>query len=127
MKRIDVVKKGERWIGQSGGRQVAAAPTKAEAVRKIARVAKADPQPVTVKIHKQNGRIQEERTYPGRADPRRSKGQARRPLALPDSCTASNRRPRYPRSATTSFPLVGLPASVSIQSINRLVYCSSPI
>jgi Uncharacterized protein conserved in bacteria (DUF2188) len=74
MKRIDVVKKGERWIGQSGGRQVAAAPTKAEAVRKTARVAKADPQPVTVKIHKQNGRIQEERTYPGRADPRRSKG-----------------------------------------------------
>lgn len=74
MKRIDVVKKGERWVGQAGRQEVAAASTKTEAVRRTARVAKADPQPVTVKIHKENGRIQEERTYPGKADPRRSKG-----------------------------------------------------
>ena len=28
----------------------------------------------SVKIHKENGRIQEERTYPGKKDPRKSKG-----------------------------------------------------
>lgn len=74
MKRIDVVRKGKQWVGESGKRQVVVAPTKAEAVRKTAKAAKADPQPVTVKIHKLDGQIQEERTYPRKADPRRSKG-----------------------------------------------------
>jgi hypothetical protein len=76
MKRIDVVKKYDQWVGESGGRTVRGtrAPRKDEAVRNTARVAKADSQPVTVKIHKENGRIQEERTYPRKADPRRSKG-----------------------------------------------------
>jgi hypothetical protein len=74
MKRIDVVKKGAEWIAESGSAVVARAPTKVEAVRDTARVARADPQPVTVKIHKENGRIQEERTYPRAADPPRSKG-----------------------------------------------------
>ena len=74
MKRIDVVKKGEQWVGESGGKAVTRAPTKADAVKRTAAVARADKQPVTVKIHKENGRIQEERTYPGSADPKRSKG-----------------------------------------------------
>ncbi len=76
MKRIDVVKKGEKWIGQSGGRTVrnTGAPTKQAAVKNTAGVAKRAPQPVTVKIHKEKGGIQEERTYPRSADPRRSKG-----------------------------------------------------
>lgn len=75
MKRIDVVKKGSGWVGQTkSGQAVAKAPTKAEAVKKTAKVAKADPQPVTVKIHKLDGKIQEERTYPRAADPRGSKG-----------------------------------------------------
>lgn len=76
MKRIDVVKKGSEWVGETGKSRkvVARAPTKVRAVQKTARVAKADPKPVTVKIHKQKGPIQEERTYPRRADPRRSKG-----------------------------------------------------
>ena len=76
MKRIDVVKKNDQWVGESGGRTVPGtrAPRKDEAVRNTARVARAGSQPVTVKIHKENGRIQEERTYPGKADPRRSKG-----------------------------------------------------
>ena len=76
MKRIDVVKKNDQWVGQSGGRTVSGtkAPRKEDAVRNTARVARADSQPVTVKIHKENGRIQEERTYPSTADPHRSKG-----------------------------------------------------
>jgi hypothetical protein len=74
MKRIDVVKRGDRWIGESAKQTVASGRTKEEAVRNTARVAKADPGDVTVKIHKTNGRIQEERTYPRSADPRRSKG-----------------------------------------------------
>lgn len=75
MKRIDVVKQGEAWVGKtSAGGVVSRAPTKVEAVRKTAAVAKADPQAVTVKIHKQNGRFQEERTYPSKADPRSTRG-----------------------------------------------------
>jgi hypothetical protein len=76
MKRIDVVKRGPEWVAETGKSKkvVARAPTKVRAVKKTARAAKADRQPVTVKIHKQKGQIQEERTYPRRADPRRSKG-----------------------------------------------------
>jgi hypothetical protein len=74
MKRIDVVKKGNEWVGETGGRKVTSAPTKQEAVKKTAAEAKRDPEPVSVKIHKEDGRIQEERTYPRSADPRSSKG-----------------------------------------------------
>lgn len=74
MKRIDVVKRGDEWVGKTQREVVARAPTKAEAVRKTARVARANPEPTTVKIHTEKGRIQEERTYPRRADPRKSKG-----------------------------------------------------
>ena len=80
MKRIDVVKKRDGWAGQSGGRTVpnTKAPTKAEAVRKTAAVAKKGSRPVSARIHKADGKLQEERTYPRGADPRRSKGYARR-------------------------------------------------
>ena len=76
MKRIDVVKKKDGWAGQSGGRTVpnTKAPTKDKAVKKVAAAAKKDPQPVSVRIRKTDGKIQEERTYPRSADPRRSKG-----------------------------------------------------
>jgi Uncharacterized protein conserved in bacteria (DUF2188) len=75
MKRIDVSKKGNQWVAKTrSGETVARAPKKVDAVRRTARVAKADPKPVSVRIHKENGRIQEERTYPRKADPRRSKG-----------------------------------------------------
>jgi hypothetical protein len=50
------------------------APTKSEAVKNVAAAAKKDPQAVAVRIHKADGRIQEERTYPRSADPRKSKG-----------------------------------------------------
>ena len=54
VKRIDVVKKGEQWVGESGGKAVTRAPTKADAVKRTAAVARADKQPVTVKIHKES-------------------------------------------------------------------------
>src|SRR4051812_29343916 len=79
MKRIDVVKKGDGWAGESGGRTVS--NTKAETVRKTVAVAKQGSEPVSVRIHGVDGKIQEERTYPRSADPRRRKGYqlARRP------------------------------------------------
>lgn len=76
MKRMDIVKDKDGWKAESGGQTVRGtkAPTKAEAVKQTAARAKAAPEPVTVKIHKENGRIQEERTYPRSADPKSSKG-----------------------------------------------------
>jgi Uncharacterized protein conserved in bacteria (DUF2188) len=76
MKRIDVVKTNDGWRGESGGQTVRGtkAPTKAEAVKQTASVAHKAPEPVSVKIHNQNGRIAEERTYPSSADPHSSKG-----------------------------------------------------
>jgi Uncharacterized protein conserved in bacteria (DUF2188) len=74
MNRIDVVKRGNQWVGETGKakRVLARAPTKEAAVKKTAAVARKDPNAVSVKIHNVNGRIQEERTYPRAADPRRS-------------------------------------------------------
>lgn len=74
MKRIDVIKDGDGWVGKTKSETVARASTKVDAVKKTAAAAKKMPEAVTVKIHKENGRIQEERTYPGSADPKKSKG-----------------------------------------------------
>lgn len=76
MKRMDVVKKNGQWRAESNDRAVpgTSAKLKTDAVKKTAKKARANPEPVTVKIHKENGVIQEERTYPRKADPRRSKG-----------------------------------------------------
>lgn len=76
MKRMDVVKGDDGWKAESGGQTVRGtkAPTKAEAVKQTAAKARAAAEPVTVKIHKEDGRIQEERTYPRSADPKSSRG-----------------------------------------------------
>lgn len=76
MKRMDIVKKNDQWRAESGGRAVpgTSAPRKEDSVKKTAQKARASADPVSVKIHKENGRIQEERTYPRKADPRGSKG-----------------------------------------------------
>jgi hypothetical protein len=74
MKRIDVVKKANKWVGETKQGVVSQGKTKAEAIKNTAKVAKADPAPVSVKIHKEDGKIQEERTYPSSADPHKSKG-----------------------------------------------------
>ena len=75
MNRIDVVKKDDRWVGQStSGMAVASGRTKDEAVRATASYARQAGTPTSVRIHGRDGRIQEERTYPRGADPRSSRG-----------------------------------------------------
>lgn len=76
MKRMDVVKKNDQWRAESKGRAVpgTSARRKDDAVKKTAQKARATPEPVTVKIHKETGVIQEERTYPRKADPPKSEG-----------------------------------------------------
>lgn len=76
MKRMDLVKKGDEWKAQVGGKTVRGtkADTKEAAVRQTAEVARSSDEAVSVRIHKEDGSIQEERTYPRAADPRRSKG-----------------------------------------------------
>ena len=71
MKRVDISKKGNHWVGD---KVIAQSTKKVDAVRKTAKVAKKMPDAVTVKIHKMDGKIQEERTYPKSADPDKSKG-----------------------------------------------------
>jgi hypothetical protein len=76
MKRMNVVKKQGKWRAESQGRAVpgTSSKRKVDAVKKTAQKARANPDPVTVKIYKEKGGIQEERTYPRKADPRKSKG-----------------------------------------------------
>lgn len=76
MDRIDIVKTDDGWAGKSNGRTVpnTKAPTKAETVQKVAKAAKARPAATSVRIHKADGKLQEERTYPRAADPRKSPG-----------------------------------------------------
>jgi len=74
MKQIDVMKTNDRWVARSGGNVLVSASTKAQAVRDTTTAARRLGEPVSVRIHGLNGRIQEERTYPRVADPRRSRG-----------------------------------------------------
>jgi hypothetical protein len=52
MKRVDLVKKGKQWVAEGSGKAVPRGPIKAEAVKRTARAAKRDAEPVSVKIHK---------------------------------------------------------------------------
>lgn len=61
------------WKVKKGGKTVAKAHTKAEAVKGATKVARKQKR-ASVVIRKTNGRIQEERTYPRSSDPIRSKG-----------------------------------------------------
>jgi hypothetical protein len=74
MRRVDLSKKGGQWVASDGMQTIAAARTKEEAVRVTAQAARASAEPMSVRIHGLDGRIQEERTYPRSADPRRSRG-----------------------------------------------------
>jgi len=76
MKRIDIVKRGDRWVAErkGGGRVYVEGSTKAKAVSNAARKAQRDPRGVTIRIHGKDGKIQEERTYPRAADRGSSKG-----------------------------------------------------
>jgi hypothetical protein len=74
MDRWDLVKKSGQWYQEGDGKRVARGPRKEQAIQKTARAASRARQPVTLKIHKASGPIDEERTYPRGADPRKSKG-----------------------------------------------------
>ena len=52
MKRIDVTKKGDEWVAKSGSEIVAKASKKVDVVKATAKVARADPSPVSVRMHK---------------------------------------------------------------------------
>ena len=70
-----VTKSEKGWEGHREGKNHAMArgATKKEVVTEMIKVAKKH-QPSSLKIHKTDGRIQEERTYPRSTDPGRSRG-----------------------------------------------------
>lgn len=73
LKRTDIVYKKGHWIAERKGRQLDSAETKTELVERVAKKSGRS-RGTSVRIHKQNGQIQEERTYPRWADPVKSKG-----------------------------------------------------
>ncbi len=74
MDNYHITKEDDLWklTRQGGQRASLTAKTKAEAIEKTR--AFMESRSGSVKIHKQNGQIQEERTYPRSKDPRSSRG-----------------------------------------------------
>ncbi len=74
MDNYHLSKKGDNWTltREQGQRASITAPTKAEAIAKTREFM--SNKVGSVKIHKENGRFQEERTYQKSNDPRSSKG-----------------------------------------------------
>jgi hypothetical protein len=74
MDRYHITKKGEEWRFEKEGsdRAIRKADTKAEVVKEMQNFM--DDKTGSVKIHKENGLIQEERTYQRKDDPTKSKG-----------------------------------------------------
>ena len=72
--RYHLTKRKNEWRLEKAGsdRALVKAPTKAEAIQKTRHYMKT--RKGSVRIHKVNRKIQEERTYPRGADPRSSKG-----------------------------------------------------
>jgi len=72
--KFHLTKKGNEWKLEkaNSNRAVVKADTKAEAVQKMREYMQTHEG--SVRIHKEDGKIQEERTYPRSKDPRRSKG-----------------------------------------------------
>jgi hypothetical protein len=74
-KQWHLTKEDKQWVARDdAGRRRAGADTKDEAVRETADAARRSRDEASVVIHLQNGRFEEERTYPRSADPRSSKG-----------------------------------------------------
>jgi hypothetical protein len=74
--RIDIVRRGRYWVATS--KQLHKLPFrslfKRRVVAMVAAAARKSLEPISVRIHLANGRIEEERTYPHAADPSRSPG-----------------------------------------------------
>ena len=75
-KIYDVKKTEAGWegIARGGERASVTGPTKAEVVKRTTEIAKNSPMDTSVVIRKQDGKIQEERTFPRSSDPTSSKG-----------------------------------------------------
>ena len=69
LRRIDIVKSDEGWVAKEGGAVVSRGARKDDLVREVATAAKSRGEPASVRIHKADGKFQEERTYPRSADP----------------------------------------------------------
>jgi|EndMetStandDraft_8_1072994.scaffolds.fasta_scaffold5265473_1 hypothetical protein len=72
--RIDIVHAGDAWVAETGGQRLMVGSKKDDLVRDVTKAVRESGTPTSVVIHGMNGRIQEERTYPRGADPRRSRG-----------------------------------------------------
>jgi len=74
MDNYHITKKGDTWGLKKEGndRTSLTADTKQEIIQKTREFM--EDKTGSVKIHLENGRIQEERTYPRKADPHKSKG-----------------------------------------------------
>jgi len=64
MKQIQVLRRHEQWIAESGNQILLAAATKQEAVDLAVDLAQTLGEPVAVRIHRVDGTLQEERTFP---------------------------------------------------------------
>lgn len=74
-KNYHVTKTDNGWQGklEKGQRASVTGTTKSKLVQKVIEIAKKQ-ESASVKIHKMNGKIQEERTYPRKSDPYPPKG-----------------------------------------------------
>lgn len=74
MENYHITKNGEKWTLKKEGNQKASktADTKQEIIKEMQKFM--DDKTGSVKIHKTDGKIQEERTYQRKDDPRKSKG-----------------------------------------------------
>lgn len=74
-KRIDIVRKRDHWVAEGRKhRALTTADSKSDLVEKVTRKARSDAKKgkaTTVRIHKKNGHLQEERTYHRSAGPGR--------------------------------------------------------
>jgi hypothetical protein len=64
MKQIQVLRRHEQWIAESGNQILLAAATKQEVVELAVDLAQTLGEPVAVRIHRVDGTLQEERTFP---------------------------------------------------------------
>lgn len=74
MRDVHITKQGDFWVAREGTTDVQMAPRKEDCIQETAAWAEAQGEPISVKIHLENGQIEEERTYPRSADPTASPG-----------------------------------------------------
>jgi hypothetical protein len=63
-KRVDIVPDGKGWAATLGGKKVARSATKSVVVGLVTKEARKGKESLTVRIHKRDGSVQEEHTWP---------------------------------------------------------------